>query len=347
MDYVPASRAREWSRRGVLAGAAALPFLLTGCLDRSSDYRPPVEAGAFPVTIEHVFGSTTVPSSPRRIVTLGMGSNEICADFGVVPAGYALPPDRSFAPSWFVDRVSELKSLLPESFVDQKDIPWQTVENLRPDLILAVNSNIVQAQFESLNGIAPTLPYLRAPFEGGWRDYTSAVGRALGRPHATTEVVADTEAVIAAAVRPYKDLRGASVLCLEASAEPGSHFRVYSRDSTVMRTVRDFGCTTPGVLESVATRAKGQQYDRYFIAQDEAPALTADVYVIAAAAGEEDAVRALNLHRLLPVKHEGTVVYTQSQGDFLSLRTGSPSGVKWACQTVLPQIAKGSYYAKR
>ncbi|MGH3927931.1 MAG: iron-siderophore ABC transporter substrate-binding protein, partial [Pseudonocardiaceae bacterium] len=60
------------TRRQVLIGAGALAALLAGC-GTESNPAPSVGGGAagFPVTIEHRYGSTTIPREPQRVVTVG------------------------------------------------------------------------------------------------------------------------------------------------------------------------------------------------------------------------------------------------------------------------------------
>src|SRR5690349_7277696 len=40
---------------------------------------------AFPVTIEHKHGSTTIPSAPTRVVTVGWNDQDFVLALGVVP----------------------------------------------------------------------------------------------------------------------------------------------------------------------------------------------------------------------------------------------------------------------
>src|SRR5690606_11042198 len=44
-------------------------------------------AGAFPVTIEHEFGETTIEQAPERVVAAGFNEVDFLLAFGVVPVG--------------------------------------------------------------------------------------------------------------------------------------------------------------------------------------------------------------------------------------------------------------------
>ena len=81
-------------RLRTLALALSLGALaLTGCATGSTDdddagtSNTKAEADAFPVTIEHAFGSTTIKYEPKRVATLGWSDQDHVAALGVVPVG--------------------------------------------------------------------------------------------------------------------------------------------------------------------------------------------------------------------------------------------------------------------
>ncbi len=81
-------------RLRTIALAACLGALaLTGCStgstddDSGSSSSTKAEADAFPVTIEHAFGETTIESEPTRVATLGWADQDHVLALGVVPVG--------------------------------------------------------------------------------------------------------------------------------------------------------------------------------------------------------------------------------------------------------------------
>src|SRR6188768_3975349 len=52
-----------------------------------SDAAAATTASAFPVTIEHKFGSTTIESQPERVVSVGFAEHEGLLALGVEPVG--------------------------------------------------------------------------------------------------------------------------------------------------------------------------------------------------------------------------------------------------------------------
>lgn len=77
----------------VLSAATLGVGLLAGCgsdsgaSDKAADTGSTAAGGAFPVTVEHAFGSTTVDKAPERVVTVGYTDDQTALAFGVKPVG--------------------------------------------------------------------------------------------------------------------------------------------------------------------------------------------------------------------------------------------------------------------
>ena len=84
------------SRRQLLAGLSALALApaLVACGEdsggESADAAPDAEKseqGAFPVTLEHKYGSTTLEKAPARVVCVGLTEQDALLALGIVPVG--------------------------------------------------------------------------------------------------------------------------------------------------------------------------------------------------------------------------------------------------------------------
>lgn len=81
------------ARRAVaLALVAALTLAACGSGDDDSDATEDTGTdsaadAAFPVTIEHKFGETTIEAEPERIVAVGLTEQDALLALGVVPVG--------------------------------------------------------------------------------------------------------------------------------------------------------------------------------------------------------------------------------------------------------------------
>src|SRR4051812_7252109 len=69
------------------------------------------EPGAFPVTIEHKYGSTTIESEPKRVVVAGLREQDALLALGVVPVAttewYGKHPGAIFP--WARDELGDAK----------------------------------------------------------------------------------------------------------------------------------------------------------------------------------------------------------------------------------------------
>ncbi|EPH45664.1 putative siderophore-binding lipoprotein YfiY [Streptomyces aurantiacus JA 4570] len=188
---------RPWRRVAAIASATALGVgLLAGCggsdsSDKKSDDAAPAAAGNFPVTVEHAFGSTKISKAPKRVVTVGYTDDQAVLAFGVKPVGmtdqYPNPsgksPDINTQWPWVKDKWGDTK---PEVVMKNGDTGpnYEKIAALRPDLIIAVYSEIDKGGYEKLSKIAPTVGRTKAekePFSAPWQDNAVHIGKALGQ----------------------------------------------------------------------------------------------------------------------------------------------------------------------
>ncbi|WP_256977835.1 hypothetical protein [Rhodococcus sp. 14-2470-1a] len=84
---VESTRLLRWA-----AAAAAAALLLSACSSSSDDTASTPtsgseSSGAFPVTVDHAFGETTVESEPQRVVSVGYTEQDTLLALGVIPVG--------------------------------------------------------------------------------------------------------------------------------------------------------------------------------------------------------------------------------------------------------------------
>ncbi|MEU0522360.1 iron-siderophore ABC transporter substrate-binding protein [Streptomyces niveus] len=197
--------AKPRRRLAATLSAAALGIgLLTACgsdsADEPKDDAPAAAAGgAFPVTVEHAFGSTEVTKAPKRVVTVGYTDDQAVLAFGIKPVGmvdqYPNPegksPDINTQWPWVKDKWGDAR---PEVIMKNGDPGpnYEKIAALRPDLIIAVYSEIDQAGYDKLSKIAPTVGRTKAekePFSAPWQDNAAHIAKALGKEDEGTEMV--------------------------------------------------------------------------------------------------------------------------------------------------------------
>ncbi|MFE9726732.1 iron-siderophore ABC transporter substrate-binding protein [Streptomyces sp. NPDC005794] len=187
---------KPWRRLAATLSAATLGVgLLAGCgsdaADDRSDKAPAAADGAFPVSVEHAFGSTEVAKAPERVVSVGYTDDQAILALGIKPVGmvdqYPNPagtsPDINTQWPWVKDKWGDTR---PEVVMSNGDAGpnYEKIASLRPDLIIAVYSEIDQAAYDKLSKIAPTVGRTKAeeePFSAPWQDNAVHIAKALGK----------------------------------------------------------------------------------------------------------------------------------------------------------------------
>ncbi|GAB2841890.1 iron-siderophore ABC transporter substrate-binding protein [Actinocorallia aurea] len=171
--------------------------------------------GAFPVTVEHFFGSTEVAKAPERVVTVGYTDDQTVLAWGIKPVGmvdqYPNPagqsPDINTQWPWVKDLWGDTK---PEVIMANGDAGpnYEKIASLRPDLIIAVYSEIDQAAYDKLSKIAPTVGRTKTetePFSAPWQDNVLQISKAVGQEAAAKEKIAAIQGQIDAAKQAHPE----------------------------------------------------------------------------------------------------------------------------------------------
>lgn len=238
-------------RRLPLLIAAAAVVLTTGCTtgstssgEKETASSGAAEAGAFPVTVAHAFGSTTVSKEPTRVATLGWSDQDQAVALGVVPVGstkITYGGNAGGSTDFFDAAVEELGGTAPARYDDTDGIPFAEIAKVSPDLILATNSGLTRADYDKLTKIAPVVAYPGKPFLTPWRTSLETVGQALGRTAEAEKVEQETEDAIEAARKKYAGLDGRTFMLTYLSTTDLSTVGIYGSEDTRVAFLRDFG----------------------------------------------------------------------------------------------------------
>ena len=212
-----------------------------------------VEADAFPVTIEHAFGETTITEEPTRVATLGWTDHDHALALGVVPVGatkITWGGNAAGSTDWFDAAVEEVGAEAPVRYDDTDGTPIDEVAQLEPDLILATNSGITEADYKKLSKIAPVVAYPEFPWTTPWQTSLETVGQALGRSDLAAEVASETQAVIDAAKEDYPELDGASLIYSYLTPADLSTIGIYAPKDPRVSILRDFGMVDAAAVAS-------------------------------------------------------------------------------------------------
>ena len=129
---------------------------------------------------------------------------------------------------WFDAELEEVGAEAPVRYDDADGAPIEEVAELAPDLILATNSGITEAEYDKLTKIAPVVAYPEAPWITPGRPRSRWSARRSAAATLADEVAADTEATIDAGQgRTTRELQGAADLRLprRRPTSPRRHLR--------------------------------------------------------------------------------------------------------------------------
>ena len=246
---------------GLALGASVLAGCSTGSTEATDAPDPETESqvddGAFPVTIEHAFGETTIEEEPTRVATLGWTDQDMALSLGVVPVGatkLTWGGNEGGSSDWFDAEVEELGAEAPVRYDDADGAPVEEVAKLAPDLILATNSGITEKEYTKLSKIAPVVAYPDAPWITPWQDALDLVGQALGRSTLAAEVEAETQTVIDDAKKEYAGIQGKSLIFAYLTPTDLSTIGVYSPQDPRVSLMNDFGLVNAPVVEKSIER---------------------------------------------------------------------------------------------
>jgi iron complex transport system substrate-binding protein len=172
---------------------------------------PPALAQAFPVTIAHAYGETTIPAEPERIVTWGWGNHDALLSLGVVPVAMPFSTygggENGLHP-WVEEKLAELGADTPVQLSDASEIPYEQIAAADPDVIVAVFSGITEEQYKLLSQIAPTVAYPDQAWSTPWQETTRIIGQIVGKPAEAEQVVTDTLKFVADETAKHPQLAG-------------------------------------------------------------------------------------------------------------------------------------------
>ncbi|MFJ2222865.1 iron-siderophore ABC transporter substrate-binding protein [Streptomyces anulatus] len=329
---------KPWQRLAAAVSAATLGVgLLAGCGtdavdEKKNDDAPAAAEGAFPVTVEHAFGSTEVKQAPKRVVTVGYTDDQAVLAFGIKPVGmvdqYPNPagqtPDINTQWPWVKDQWGDTR---PEVVMKNGDAGpnFEKIASLRPDLIIAVYSEVDQAGYDKLSKIAPTVGRTKAEkelFSAPWQDNATHIAKALGKEKEGAELVKGIQTKLDAAKKDHPEFGGKKAVALSWYKDSISAFTSTDvRGRLITGTGFDYQTEIDKIADGgFSTELSPERIDlidvdRIFVINDKA---------------DTDALKKFELYNNLPAVKNGKVSYlldsegpavgaAMSQGTLLSL----------------------------
>jgi len=247
------------TRRTLLAGLSALAVapLLAACGDDAeptsgsdtgdSGETAAAEENAFPATLTHKYGETTVEKAPARVVCVGLTDQDALIALGVAPVAISYWFGDEGAKgiySWAKDAFGDVD--LPTVLQSADGIPVEEVAALAPDLIVGLYSGMTQKEYDLLSKIAPTVaqPGEYADYGVPWDEGTLTIGTAIGKPAAAQELIDSVKARITEEKDAHPEFAGQTA----AVVTPYEGLFIYGPEDPRSRMLVDLGFDLPPVI---------------------------------------------------------------------------------------------------
>lgn len=201
-------------RREFLAlagGTAGLVLAACSSKDSGGDSTPKS------VTVKHIFGETTVPAPPKRVVSAGFTEQDDLLAVGVVPIAVT---------NWFGDQPfgvwpwaqPKLGSARPVVLNLDNGIQIDRIATLKPDLIVAVNAGLDADAYKKLSAIAPTIAQSGGDaFFEPWKDQAGTIAQAVFHADQMKQLISEVDDKFSTAGTNNSNFKDKKALLLSGS----------------------------------------------------------------------------------------------------------------------------------
>jgi iron complex transport system substrate-binding protein len=237
-----------------LAAALSLAACITACgADQEKTSTSAVTAsrsGAFPATVGHKYGTTTVKQAPKRVVVVGIREQDALLALGVAPVATTewYGKDPGALESWA--RAKLAGAPLPTVMPSSDGIEIERVAAQRPDLIVGIDTGMTRKEYQQLSLLAPTIapPAGTVDYGASWQQDLQMIGQALGKRADADRLQAQVEDQIRQVAAEHPSWRGKEAI--NATLDNGS-FYVYGPKTANTQLFAQLGFAFPPALRDV------------------------------------------------------------------------------------------------
>ena len=246
------------SRIVAIGAALALAAGLSACASSAPESTAtgggnPASDDAFPVTVEHIYGETTITSKPERVATVAWANHEVPLALGIVPVGMSKAAwgdddDNGVLP-WVEDKLDELGAKTPVLFDETDGIDYEAVADTEPDVILAAYSSLTQEEYDTLSKIAPVIAYPKVAWGTSVDDMIEMDSKALGLEKEGKALIEQLDADAQTALEAHSVLKDKKVLFSYIDPTDLSQIGYYTAIDTRPGYLHDLGLPFPSIVE--------------------------------------------------------------------------------------------------
>jgi iron complex transport system substrate-binding protein len=317
-----------------LIAVATVALSLTACAATPADEQSEMDAGAaFPITIDHAYGTTTIEAQPERVATVAWANHEVPLALGIVPVGMSKATwgddDGDGVLPWVEDSLDELGAETPVLFDETDGIDFEAVADTAPDVILAAYSGLTQDDYDTLSKIAPVVAYPDVAWGTSLEQMITLNSTALGLAAEGEQLIADLKTEIDDALAAHPGLAGKKLLFSYIDPTDLSQIGFYTIYDTRPGFIAGLGLPVPAVVEeeSAGTDAfyltvSSEQADRF---------ADVDVFVTY---GEADGaivaqLQADPLLATIPAVASGAIAILENSTPLAASANPSPLSIGW------------------
>ncbi|PJJ61625.1 iron-siderophore ABC transporter substrate-binding protein [Compostimonas suwonensis] len=324
------------------AAGMALAATLAGCsaapVDPDGARASAGASDGFPVTIASSLGSATIEQRPARVVTIGQGSADTVVALGTTPVGVEVDSwggDGDGYQPWLREALEESGEELPALITATPEVDVEGILELEPDLILAPQSGITQADFDLLSAVAPTVAYPGDAWSTPWDEQIRIIGQALGESDDAEAIVRDIRDELRAVADQNPQFEGTTFSYLY-TGEPGV-LGVFQAGEPRVDILTGMGLTVdPVIAEQPVTPGTSSS----LIGLERADILNDSdlVFTWFSDPDQQAAIEAQPLYAQIPAVRRGSDVVSYDRSFVTASSLITPLTVPWVLADFVPRI---------
>lgn len=297
---------------------------------------------SYPYTIKHAYGTTTLNSEPKKIVTLGWGNQDTALALGIAPVGvsaanFGYMTDHKLH-EWTDQAFASLGVSNPNVFNDTDGFDYEAISNAAPDVIIASYSGMTKDEYDRLSQIAPVVPFAEAAWKTSWREQTILNAEGMGKKAEGEKLVAEADNLIKEKIANHPELKDIKAGFFYISPDDFSTFYAYLPADPRASYLQDLGLELP---ESISKLAQATPDDFSVTISRENASDFSDVDLMVLY-GDESLLKALQADPLMskiPAIKNGAVVLLDSNSKLAASTTPTILSIPATIDDYLTQLS--------
>ncbi|MFC7531095.1 ABC transporter substrate-binding protein [Actinoplanes sp. GCM10030250] len=320
---------------------ALLALLLTGgllaaCSPAENEPQPGGSAaasGAYPVTLTHKLGTTTLEKAPERIVALSDADLDALLLLGVQPVGVYQTVSEGGINPWAKPKITGSPAQLAQG---ENGVDPEEIAKLNPDLVLAGGDYYIDNEYKALSPLVPTTAYETGPFEDSWQTTLRQVAKLLGKTEQGEQIIKDVQAKVDGVKTQYPAITG-KTFTISQVYEAGTIGVLRSDQDVTVKAFNDLGMK----LAPAVAALPGDDF-AVTLSLEKIATIDADVVLVYSTEPRlQTALEGNTLFGNLPAVKAGKYVPLPAD-QFMALRNPSPLSIPYFIDNTVPAVAKAA-----